>query len=227
MNDLITQRWQKYNDNANQYFKENSNLDQFKVFCESIYKPEEMCKVLPQMTSLIEIIDFDIYGTEIKNTLNYMDEIFIPKVEKNNMKIIEIVKSMDKKDKNHIIDIESAKDPIKFLMTENIVLKNSCINLKKFFNEEICKVQPSVKNKNISDFLILFNCIDKNLAVLTYDTFIDWIVCNKRYLYKNIEELEERQMNFCVATEFYNLYETCINIFKEFQKYLNENFPDF
>ncbi len=220
--------WNEYFEASKLKFSENSDLKNFKIFVEESYSTEELKKFLPRLTTIIPSFDLLKTGTVIDEFFDYIKNDFYKYMKDEPKKIFDYLKdSLHIKDKNHFFNEKETKDLLINLHGELTILFSGLKGLQQFFRVSIRKVQKKLDLSKISSVKELFSLIDVNLALLSYDTFIDWIVCNKKYIDSLIPLLEDQQMNFCVATPPYNFFDKVICKLIEFDNYIIKNFPEF
>lgn len=224
----IENLWNEYFEASKLKFSQNSDLKNFQTFLEDSYSVEEIKKFLPRMTEIIPSFDLIKSGKTIEEFLDFsINEIYnILKDEPK--KIFDFLKdNLYVKDKNHIFDTKETEELLINLHGELSILFVSLKELHKYFKISIKKIQNKLDLTKILSIKELFTLMDVNLCILAYDTFIDWIFCNKKYLNKIIPLLVEQQMNFCIATIPYNFFDKAIYNLIELDNYIVKNFPEF
>jgi hypothetical protein len=220
--------WETYFEASKTNFPENSDLENFKIFVEDSYSDKEIKKFLPRLILLMSDFNLDKSGTLIQDFLDFTKKHIYLELKEEPKKIFDFLKeNIDKKDKNHIFDYKEAKELLISLHGEMAISFATLKELHHFFKISIRKIQKKLDFSKISSVKDLFTLMDINLVLLSYDTFIDWIVCNRKYLDKIIPLLKEQQMGFCIGTEPYNFYDKFIFKMVDLENFILKNCPEF
>jgi hypothetical protein len=220
--------WNKYFEASKFIFTQNSDLNNFKSFVEDSYTEEEIKKFLPRLIELIPFFDLQKTGKLIDEFLHFSKYDIYMKIKNKPQEIFTyLTDDLEKKDKKHIYNVSETKELLIDLHGELSILFVGLKELHKFFKVSIRRIQKKFDYTKISSTEELFKSLDANLCLLAYDTFIDWIVCNKKYMSKIIPLLEEKRMNFCVATVPYNFYDIVITKISELYDFTVKKYPEF